>query len=208
MWFTKITAWPIQKVVFNTKIYYEDKAVQSRKIKGPAIIISNHTSVMDYAAYLFVFFGRHLRFQMAEVLFQKKGLGKLLRKLDGIYVDRNSYNFSFVHESLEVLRKGGVVGIFPESRIPLPEEKKPLDFKTSAAFIALSAENDVPVIPVYTNGSYFSKKRARVIIGKPLYVSQIADSALSDKENIAKVTQAFRDKIIDLGRELNERAEK
>ena len=60
-WFTKITAWPVQKLLFRTKIHYEDKSVQSRRIKGSAILISNHTSVFDYAAHLFVFFSsRHL----------------------------------------------------------------------------------------------------------------------------------------------------
>ncbi|MBQ5503594.1 MAG: hypothetical protein IIT95_00710, partial [Oscillospiraceae bacterium] len=71
-WFVKITAWPAQKIVFRTRHIYEDRSLQSRSIKGPAIIISNHTSVFDYAALLFVFFGRTLRCQMAEVLFKKR----------------------------------------------------------------------------------------------------------------------------------------
>ena len=45
--FTKITGWIVQKICFRTKIYYEDKAVQGRRIKGSAILISNHTSVFD-----------------------------------------------------------------------------------------------------------------------------------------------------------------
>ena len=95
-WFTKLTAWPIALVAFNTKIYYEDRKVQGRHIKGPAMIISNHTSVFDYAAYLFVFLTRTLRFQMAEVLFRKKFLGPLLKMLGGIYVNRDTYDISFV----------------------------------------------------------------------------------------------------------------
>ena len=91
--FVKVTAWPVQKAVFRTKIYYEDRRIQSRKVRGPAIIISNHTSVFDYAVFLFVFFGRTLRYQMAEVLFRKKKLGRFLRAMGGIYVDRESSNF-------------------------------------------------------------------------------------------------------------------
>ena len=70
--FTKITAYPVQKACFNTKILYEDKSVQNRRIKGPAIVVCNHTSVYDYAVLLFVFFSRTVRYQMAEVLFKKK----------------------------------------------------------------------------------------------------------------------------------------
>ena len=201
--FVKITAWPVQFFCFRTKVYYEDKNTQSRSIKGKAVIISNHTSIFDYAVYLFVFFFRTLRVQMAEVLFEKKILGLFLRAMGGIYVNRDARNFGFITKSVEILDKGGVVGIFPESRLPLKGEKRPLEFKTSAAYIALSA--NAPVIPVFTNGSYFGRKRARVIIGKPIDLNSCVDGSLSEKENLTNATKALRDKIIDLERLLNEK---
>lgn len=205
-WFVKITAYPAQKLVFRTKVYYEDKAVQGRRVRGAAIIASNHTSVFDYAAYIFVFFTRTLRTQMAEVLFDKKPLGIFLKMLGGIYVNRDTHNFDFINKSEEILGKGGVVGAFPESRIPRPEEERPLEFKPSTAYIALSA--DAPVIPVYTNGEYFSAKRARVIIGTPMKPSDYTDPSLDDRANIELFTKALRQRIIDLGNELNERIKK
>ena len=51
----KFTGWPVQWLCFRTKVTYENRAVQSRRIKGPAIIVSNHTAVYDYAVLLFVF---------------------------------------------------------------------------------------------------------------------------------------------------------
>ena len=201
--FVKITAWPVQFFCFRAKVYYEDRSVQSRSIKGKAVIISNHTSIFDYAVYLFVFFFRTLRVQMAEVLFEKKILGLFLRVMGGIYVNRDARNFGFITKSVEILDKGGVVGIFPESRLPLKGEKRPLEFKTSAAYIALSA--NAPVIPVFTNGSYFGRKRARVIIGKPIDLNSCVDGSLSEKENLTNATKALRDKIIDLERLLNEK---
>ena len=83
-WFVKITGWPVQFLCFRTKILYEDRKVQGRHVKGSAIILSNHTSVFDYAVYLFVFFTRTLRFQMAEVLFEKPLLGLFLKCLGNI----------------------------------------------------------------------------------------------------------------------------
>ena len=202
-WFTKITAWPLQKILFKTKIYYENKKVQGRIIKGPAIIISNHTNIFDYACYLFVFWNRTLRCQMAEVLYTHKVLGILLRLLGGIYVDRRTFDFSFMDKSLEILKKGGVVEIFPEARISLPEEKRPLKFTSSAAWIALKAK--VHVIPVYTNGSYFKRKRARVIIGQPVNPWEYENPSLSNRENMVRLTEVFREKIIDLGKQLDEK---
>ncbi|MCR5221501.1 MAG: 1-acyl-sn-glycerol-3-phosphate acyltransferase [Lachnospiraceae bacterium] len=201
--FTKITAWPVQRLLFRTKILYEDRRVQGRRIKGSAIIISNHTSVYDYAVMLFVFFSRTLRYQMAEVLFEKKPLGYFLKGLGGIRVDRNNYDFSFLARSERILRNGGVVGIFPESRLARKGEERPLPFKPSAAYLALSA--DVPVIPVYTNGCYFSRHRAVVLIGKPMDIHVYTDRVSGEKEKIEALTKAMRDKIISLEKEYHER---
>ncbi len=206
-WFAKITGWPVQFVCFRTKVYYENKKTCSRRIKGPAIIISNHTSVFDYAVYLFVFFSRTLRFQMAEVLYRKKLLGWFLRRMGGIYVDRDARDFGFVTKSEEVLRRGGVVGIFPESRIPKPGEERPLEFKPSAAYIALCA--DVPVIPGVTNGSYFNfKKRARVMIGEAINVRDLSDPGLGEKEDLKNVSAKLRERVIELEKKLYEEGEK
>lgn len=204
--FVKITGYFVQLPVFRTKVYYEDKSVQSRRIKGAAIIISNHTSVWDYGVYLFVFFFRTLRAQMAEVLFQKQPLGLFLKMMGGIKVDRTGFNFGFVSRSQEILEKGGVVLIFPESRLPLKGEERPLPFKPSAAYLGLLS--GVPMIPVFTNGKYFSLKRARVIIGKPVYARELVNEELSEKENIERISDAMREKIIGLERELYERIKK
>lgn len=194
----KATGYLPQRIVFNIKTYYENKARQGRKIIGPAIIICNHHTVYDYAGLLFLFWNRTLRVQMAEVLFEKKPLGIFLKAMGGIYVNRDITDYGFIDESESILRKGGVVGIFPESRIPREGEEKPLPFAPSAAYLAL--RSGFKVIPVYTNGKYFSKERARMVIGVPMNASDYVDESLTDKENIERVTEAFRDKIIELGK--------
>lgn len=202
--FVKITGWPIQFLLYRTKIYYENKSIQSRKIKGKAIVICNHTSVFDYPALMFAFFFRTLRVQMAEILFKKPFLGVFLKLLGGIYVDRYSSDLSFMGKTEKILHKGGVVGIWPEGRIPKKGEERPLEFKTGAAFLSLSTA--APVIPVYTDGSYFNlRRRAHIIIGTPLYPEDFSDENLCEKENIVRMTAAMREKIISLGSVLNER---
>lgn len=187
-------------MLFRTKVHYEDKKVQGRKIKGAAIIISNHTSVYDFAVMLFTFPFRTLRYLMAEVLFKKKRLSHFLRAMGGIMVDRDAYDFAFLEKCNDILKKKGVVGIFPESRLPKVGEERPLPFAPSAAYLALMS--GVPVIPVFTNGSYFNKKRAHVIIGKPIDVQSVADGTLTEKENIEKVNGYLRQRIVELQNEL------
>ncbi len=198
--FVKVTGLLPQWLCFRTKISYEDRAVQSRRIKGAAIVVSNHTSLYDYAVLLFVFFGRILRAQMAELLFRKKLLGPFLKGLGGIYVDRDSHNMGFVEQSLRILEKGGVLCVFPEARLAREGETRPLPFQTSPFYIAL--ESGAPIIPVYTNGSYFQKKRARVRIGTPIDARAMWRPEEDEKTNLLRITEAVRQKVIELGREL------
>ena len=200
--FTKITGWPLQLVLFRTKIHYEDKSLQGRKIKGPAIIVSNHTSIFDYAVYMFVFIGRTLRCLMAEVLFEKPFLRGLLRSLGGIRVDRNAMDMGFLADAEDILSTGGIVEIFPEGRLPLPGEERPLEFRSSAAYLALAT--GAKIIPVYTDGSYFAKKRAHVIIGLPFDSGLVENRGLTQPEQISELTGICRQRIIGLEKLLDE----
>ena len=203
--FVKVTGWPVQLLCFRTKISYQDRALQSRRIKGSAIIVSNHTSVYDFAVLLFVFIGRILRTQMAELLFKKGLLGPFLKGLGGICVNRNTHDMGFVQTSLRILNRGGVLCVFPEARLPRKDEERPLPFQTSATYIAL--ESGAPIIPVYTNGCYFQKKRARVRIGTPIDARALWNAQEDERTNLERITNILRDRVIELGNELgNEQA--
>ena len=206
IWFTKITGWLANKIFFTTKIYYEDKKVQGRRIKGPAIVISNHTSIVDFGVLFFTFFWNTVRFQVAEVLYQKPVLKYLIKWAGSIYVNRNSFDFSFVDKSKAILDKGGVVGIFPEARIPLKDEKRPLQFKSSAAYLAYMS--GVKVIPVAVNGGYRLNHRARVMIGKPIYVSEMWDPEKGKRENLQAVSEKLRKHIAGMMKELKKREDR
>ena len=202
--FVKITGWPVAALLFRTKYYYEDKLEQGRKIKGPAIIVSNHTAITDFMVYMFTFWNRNINCVMADILYKKnKFMNWFLPKIGGIKVCRETNNYEFIDKCSEILKSGGVVEIFPEARIPKPHEQKPLAFKPSAAYLAMISK--VPIIPVYTNGVYYKKSRARVIIGKKIMVENLINENLSEKENIELINKYLRNKIMELGDELNKK---
>ncbi len=206
-WFVKITGFLPYAIVFRTKVYYKNKKAQSRRIKGKAIIVSNHTSVWDVALMLFLFPYRLLRCVVAEIMYKKFGFKPFLACLGAIKVDRNTQDYAFVSKSVEVLNKGGVIEIYPEGRLPKKDETTSLlPFKPSVVYIAL--ESGAPIIPIYTNGKYFSKARARVIIGEPIYVLDLYNSEISEKENINNITEHLRDTVISLGEELERQINK
>ncbi|MBQ8850028.1 MAG: 1-acyl-sn-glycerol-3-phosphate acyltransferase [Clostridia bacterium] len=206
-WFVKITGYFVQLFMFKNKVYYEDKNVQNRHIKGSAIVISNHVTVMDFAVMMFVFYSRTLRCLIAELMFQHNIFFTLLLKfLGSIKVDRGSHDYSFVNKCCKILKKGGVIEIYPEARLPKEGEETPLPFKTSAVYIAL--ESGAPIIPVYNSGHYFKKGRNRVIIGKPIDVRDYYDSSLCHTENLENISEILRQKVIELKNELEKQTQK
>lgn len=202
-WMVKITGWLPYHLVFRPKIYYENRKVQNRRIKGRAIVVSNHRSVWDFAVTMFVFPTRTLRCAVAEVMYRKNVFMSLfLRMLGTFKVDRSAHDFAFLSSCSRVLERGGVAEIYPESRLPRPEETPPLEFKPSAVYLAL--KTGAPIIPICNNGAYFSKKRMRVIIGTPIDVRGLYRDDLSEKENVANITAYVRGKIIEFQERLKQ----
>ena len=205
--FVKLTAWPIWAVVARSKFHYEDRARQGRKIKGKAIVISNHTSVWDFGALMFLFPFRILRCVVAEIMYKKNPfMTFFLNGLGSIRVDRNNPDFAFIGKCTSILEKGGVVEIYPESRINDFPDQDLLPFKPSVTYLAL--ESGAPIIPVYTDGNYFCKSRNHIVVGAPIDVRQLYDNSLSEKENIAVITQHLRGKIYELRDQISQETEK
>lgn len=205
-WFVKITGYIPERLVFGTKVYYRDKKRQSRRIKGKAIVVCNHTSVFDFAALMFVFPTRTLRALAAEVLYDGRPvLSTLLKCFGMIRVDRDAKDFSFMDKCARILDRGGIIEIYPESRLPKLGEARPLPFKPSAVYLAL--ETDTPIIPVYSTGKLFCKERNRVIIGTPLNLRDMADESLTPARNMEYLTEKLRGTVIELQQQLEAIAE-
>lgn len=190
IWFVKITGVIPQLFYYKKKVYYIDKKVKKRKY--PAVLVSNHTAVMDFGLYFFVFFKRTVIPLAAEVLYKNKFMILMLKMVNAIRVDRDKYDFSFIDKSVKKLNKNQDILIFPESKISTTKEI--LDFKPSFVEIALEAE--VPIIPMYTTGNY--KKKTIVIIGKEINALDLYDDNISKNENLKKISKYVRDCVKEL----------
>lgn len=200
--FVKLTGFIPALIFFKPKIYYENKASQNKRLSRPSILMSNHKSLLDFALYLIIFPFYSIRFLMAEVLYNKSKLFSwFLYRIGGIRVDRDIFDFSFVGDSLDALDNNEIVGIFPESRLPV--NGVPFPFKPSVAFIGL--RTDAPIIPVYTDGNYGIFKRAHIMIGEKIYLKDYCDKENPSKEEIKQLTQMLEKKVYDLKTELEKR---
>ena len=193
--FVKLTGILPALLFLKPRVYYVDKKVQSLKLPKGSILMSNHKSLMDFVLYFCLFFWQTIRFLMAEVLFNKgKLFASFLFGLGGVYVNRDTCDFSFIHESIRILENGGIVGIFPESRLPVGGKGWP--FKPSITYIAVNS--DAQIIPVYTDGNYGLFKRASVVVGLPINLSDYYEGDEPDEQEITRLTAILEEKMGEL----------
>ncbi len=197
--FVRLTGAVPALLFFKPRVRLENERAR-RRLPKHCILVSNHTSLMDFVLYLLVFPFRTVRFLMAEVLFNKGPLfATFLKLLGGIRVNRDTFDFEFVSDALAVLDRGGTLGVFPQGRLPVGG--KPFPFTVSTAFIAL--QTDAPIIPVYTDGRYGIHKRAGVVIGEPIYLHEHTTEGLSDDEQLQALTAMLERRIYALASHLD-----
>lgn len=118
--------------------------------EGGVLLAYNHIGYVDfvYGGFAAHPSGRLVRFMAKRELFDHRWVGPLMRSLHHIEVDRGEGVASF-HAAVDYLRRGEVVGIFPEATISRAMELK--EFKSGAVRIA--AEAGVPLVPVILWGT-------------------------------------------------------
>ena len=183
-------------IYFKRRTYFENKKNQGRHIKGRAIIVSNHISIIDYMMLMFVFFTRKIRCLVASVVYKKNKILNLLLKMCGaIKVERENYNLSFIQKSIDVLNKNKVLLIFPEGRLD-NDKTKIRQFTTSYLLLALKTKS--PIIPVYNDGNYGFKRRVHCMVGEKIYLDKYIDTDNPSKEQLEYLNKIVMSKIKEL----------
>ncbi len=118
---------------------------------GPGVLASNHVGYLD-----FVFIGaaarerkRLVRFMAKKEVFDHKVAGPLMRGMKHIPVDRYGDRRRAVELGIDALKRGELVGMFPEGTIS--RSFVPRAGKDGAARMAIEA--DAPLIPCAVWGS-------------------------------------------------------
>lgn len=193
-WFGLITAYPVQLLFFKRKTYCENGNKHLKKIKGGALIISNHFNVLDYMMNIFAVMPRKLNVVAAELAFRNPLITFGMRFFGGIQANRVSKSLDFVDESVAVINKGQLVQIFPEGHNT--PDGTVQEFKTTYIMIAHRA--NAPIIPIVSDGNYGFFKRASIIIGEPIYLIDFCPDGNMTAEKVAQINLAIRKKVCEL----------
>ncbi len=130
---------------------------------GPVVLACNHASYMDPVLVSLAFPepGRRVRWMAWDVLFRVPVLSFLIRRLGAFPVVPDGADRSAFVRAVEILREGGIVGIYPEAgRTPDGA------FQTAKpGFVTLASRARAAVVPVVIKGSFKAWPMHRLLPG-------------------------------------------
>lgn len=178
---------------------------------SPALIVANHRSPVDP---IVLWQNSHLAgrrpllrpisFLMAREYYEDRRLTWFYRAMRSIPVTRGGNDAAAVRQSIQHLKAGDLVGIFPEGGINTgPPGLRPAN--PGVAFLALSTY--APVYPVYIDGSpvsssmvraFFSPARTRLVYGAPIDLSPYRGKRKT-QEMLREATDLIMNTVAALG---------
>ncbi|MDE2290857.1 MAG: 1-acyl-sn-glycerol-3-phosphate acyltransferase [Elusimicrobia bacterium] len=166
------------------------EGLESVPREGPLLVAANHVSMIDPPLVgLALSQVRLSRFMAKEELFRFPPLGRLLRRIGCIPLDRGRGDVKAVREALEVLREGGCLTVFPEGT--RARDGKPGRPKPGVALLARQTGARVLPARVFNTTSLRGTEPFRVRFGTPLPPPEPAeDSREADRRYAQKVMDA------------------
>lgn len=167
----------IARVLFSLVYRIEIEGKEHLPERGKAIVSPNHFSMMD-PIIIGAFLPRKVNFMAKEELFSNKLFALILNKLGVFPVKRGGADIGAIRTALRILNNGDIFCIFPEGTRSKTGEI--LKAKPGAAMIAIRARS--PIIPIAIIGDYKLFSKVKIIIDKPVYLSDYYDKKVSTDE--------------------------
>jgi len=200
-YFWLIVALLLQVIVFKTKSYYEDDRSLNKRIKGSAIIISNHRSFLDGLIIALRFFFKRLHFIATDFYKDRLKMVKFIVHLaGGIFVDIEVNNLDFIEKSKRISAKGRSIMIFPEGGFKHTYE--PASF--SAGYIMLAIKMGVKIIPIVNDFNYGIFKTVHLMIGNSIDLSGYTNAELTTAK-LKEINEEIYNKFLMLFYELKKK---
>lgn len=159
-------------MIYN-KAYLRVKFINKKnikKVKGGAVIISNHVHTLDSVLSGIIAFPKKVIFTSIRSNFDLTGVGLLVKALGAVPTPESiTENRVFFNEISKKTRNGRFVHFFPEGEL-VKGDTEIRDFKRGA--FKLAVDSSVPILPIRITfddlAEKRNKKRMIVNVGKPL----------------------------------------
>ncbi len=178
-----------QRIFFLTFIFLFPLEIRGREhleTERPVILAGNHSGLLD-TPILVSLLGQRVFFFMHDSVHCWPVIGRLVRWAQ-IIVLKPGNEIASIRKSIQTLKKGYSLCIFPEGKLTQDGELQP--FRPGIAIIHQKAQ--VPILPFYIHGSFecwswhkrLAPQPGKVIIefGKPLMLASCRKQAVQQLE--------------------------
>lgn len=171
-------------VVFRMRVYHSERV----PLDGPLIVAANHVSYFD-PPMLGAALPRPVSYMAKQELFAIPLLGRAIAAVGAYPVDRHGSAGAAIKRSVEVLRAGGAVGIFPEGT-----RNREGSGVAQLGVALLASLTHAPVLPVALIGTAQMSRlhQIKVVIGEPL---ALPSERKATREELAKFTDRVMESI-------------
>jgi 1-acyl-sn-glycerol-3-phosphate acyltransferase len=185
--FSKVFVRALARAIWRARAF----GTQNVPSTGPVIIACNHVSYYD-PPMLGSLCPRRIRYMAKKELFAIPVLGPVITALGAYAVDRGGSATSAIRRSLQVLREGGAIGIFPEGTRNRTGAVAP---QTGVAL--LSALAQAPVVPACVHGTDRALQLARIDVAFGTAMAA-PEGRKATREDLAKFTAEVMKAIEEL----------
>ena len=185
----------IFKLIYRMKFINRDKEITDK----PFIVCANHTALMDVTAIVLAFKKNQIRFMAKKEIFKVPVLNWFAKSMGAFPVDRKNGDVGAIKKTIEMLKNGDKVGIFPQGTRRPYENPRDTEVKDGIGMIASRAE--VGIVPVFIKTKKGKLKlfhRTRVIIGDYISPEELNFEA-TGKEKYKLIANYAFDKLCELG---------
>lgn len=168
----------VGKLLWRVRAYGRENVPMS----GPLIVACNHISNLD-PPLMGAMCPRTVRFMAKKELFDIPVLGPMITSFGTYPVDREGSATAAIKRSVEVLRAGGCIGIFPEGGRNVAGDKE-----ARQGVALLASLGKAPVVPACIVGSAGAKKLCTIKVAFGAPMSLPADRKAT-RDDLAKFTE-------------------
>ena len=176
----------------------EIKGAENVPTDGGYLLCSNHIAKRD-VIMLALACPRPIKFIAKKELFSIPLLSTLIKAFGAIGLDRGGNDVAALRTSVDLVKRGEVVSIFPQGhRYPgVNPAKTPL--KNGAAMIAFRAQSPIIPVCIKTDGNKYAMfRKVEVIFGEPIPFDMLGFDKGGNEEYAHATSLAF-EKVVELG---------